>query len=79
MYLKKWELDHKDLFLTDSIKPIQFKEWEKIAKTMDEYGGYGFIISNTMDVFITMGEQGSMMRCNDYKKMVLDDERSQNE
>jgi hypothetical protein len=80
MYLKKWELDHKELTLPDSVKPMQFDEWEKIAKTMDEYGGYNFIISNTMDVFISMnGRCGSMMRCNDYRKMVDDDEKQNKE
>lgn len=71
MYRKKWELDHEDQWETDAVKPMKFEDWEKRAKeNVNTVGGYSFLISHTMDVFIGSCDGGSMMRYRNYREMI---------
>lgn len=72
MYKKKWELDHKDQWITDHIKPMTFEEFEEGAKREK----FLFLERMTCDMFVGFPPNTQMIRCNDYKAMVEAEERS---
>lgn len=87
MYLKKWELDHEDEWITDKIKPMEFEEFEKRAKEKSEtimvtdkigyykIGGWEFLESMVSDLFVGIGPNRQMIRYRNYKTMVEADEK----
>lgn len=71
MHCKKFEIDHGDDWTTYENQPMDIEKFKKNALTLDNGGGYRYIIAMTMDMFVGFPPNTQMSRFNNYYEMVL--------